>query len=245
MDYYEILQVSNQAETEIIEAAYKRLSLKYHPDRNQASNANEKMQLINEAYSVLINSEKRRQYDDEKREQYDSEMVRFDKRAIDIFGKTINVISTITKIPLKKINLSDVIGADLNFDEDSYRDFIEALQNEFFIEFNEEGIQNIIKLTIRELIESIKTILNSDNNSVLQTQTINKNKLSDDFWGSFFNFAGEVITHANTALGETCPHCGNKSWIGQERKDKSIFDFFSGQRKIRCHKCGNTFLVDD
>jgi curved DNA-binding protein CbpA len=237
MNYYEILQVSNHAESEVIEAAYKRLSLKYHPDRNPACDAKEKMQQINEAYSILINSEKRK--------QYDAKMIRFDKRAIDVFGKTINIISTITKIPLKKINLSDLIGSDLNFDEESYRDFIEALQNEFFIDLNQENILNITNLTIRELIEFIKTILISDYKPAVQAQNTNKSKTSDDFWSSLFNIASEVITYANTSFGETCPHCGNKSWIGQDRKDKSIFDHIVGQRKIRCHSCGNIFLVDD
>jgi ATP-dependent DNA helicase PIF1 len=62
-DYYAILQVHRHAEKEIIEAAYKRLALKYHPDVNKLPNASEKMQGINEAYEVLSDPERRVTYD--------------------------------------------------------------------------------------------------------------------------------------------------------------------------------------
>lgn len=63
MDYYKILQVSNEAEPEVIEAAYKKLSAKYHPDKNHSADADERMKQINEAYSVLRNPVTRAEYD--------------------------------------------------------------------------------------------------------------------------------------------------------------------------------------
>ncbi|MBI5054814.1 MAG: DnaJ domain-containing protein, partial [Chloroflexi bacterium] len=48
-DYYEILQVSPNAELEVIEAAYKRLARKYHPDYNESPDAVQRMQELNEA----------------------------------------------------------------------------------------------------------------------------------------------------------------------------------------------------
>lgn len=62
-NYYQILQVSPQAEPEVIEAAHKRLARKYHPDVNGAVDATTRMQEINEAYSVLGDSDKRAEYD--------------------------------------------------------------------------------------------------------------------------------------------------------------------------------------
>ena len=62
-DYYAILQVDPLAEKEIIEAAYRRLAVKYHPDLDHSPGATERMKLINAAYQVLSNSEKRRAYD--------------------------------------------------------------------------------------------------------------------------------------------------------------------------------------
>ena len=64
--FYEVLEVSENASEEIIEKAYKVLAKKYHPDLqkdSQKKNAEEKMKIINEAYEVLGDSEKRKAYD--------------------------------------------------------------------------------------------------------------------------------------------------------------------------------------
>jgi GGDEF domain-containing protein len=62
-DLYRIMQVHHLAEPEVIEGAYKKLSKKYHPDANRDSGSEEKMKLINYAYSILSNPERRREYD--------------------------------------------------------------------------------------------------------------------------------------------------------------------------------------
>jgi hypothetical protein len=62
-DYYKILQVDPEADPEVIAAAYRRLSLKYHPDTNRAADATLRMQEINEAYEVLKDPAKRARYD--------------------------------------------------------------------------------------------------------------------------------------------------------------------------------------
>lgn len=63
-DYYELLGVDRAATKEEIKAAYRKLALKYHPDRNPGDKASEeKFKEINEAYSVLSDDEKRTSYD--------------------------------------------------------------------------------------------------------------------------------------------------------------------------------------
>jgi len=62
-DYYEILGVDRNATKEEIKRAYRRLALKYHPDKNPSPDAEEKFKEISEAYAVLSDDEKRRQYD--------------------------------------------------------------------------------------------------------------------------------------------------------------------------------------
>ncbi|MCX8023998.1 MAG: J domain-containing protein [Thermanaerothrix sp.] len=63
-DYYKILGVDRNATEEEIKKAYRRLAMKYHPDRNPGDkSAEEKFKEINEAYEVLGDPEKRKRYD--------------------------------------------------------------------------------------------------------------------------------------------------------------------------------------
>jgi molecular chaperone DnaJ len=64
MDYYEVLEVSRDCTGAELKKAYRKLALKYHPDRNpDDKEAEEKFKLINEAYQVLSDEEKRAIYD--------------------------------------------------------------------------------------------------------------------------------------------------------------------------------------
>ncbi|KAI9259917.1 DnaJ domain-containing protein, partial [Sporodiniella umbellata] len=63
-DYYQILQISPQADKKLIKHHYYRLSKKYHPDLNPNNDeARQKFLEINEAYAILGNEANRRQYD--------------------------------------------------------------------------------------------------------------------------------------------------------------------------------------
>ncbi|MFC2060701.1 DnaJ domain-containing protein [Chloroflexota bacterium] len=64
-NYYDILGVSRNADEDTIKKAYRKLAMQYHPDRNPGKEAwaNEKFKEINEAFSVLGDPQKRKQYD--------------------------------------------------------------------------------------------------------------------------------------------------------------------------------------
>jgi molecular chaperone DnaJ len=63
-DYYQLLGVSREADTDEIKKAYRKLALQYHPDRNQGSKeAEERFKEVTQAYEVLRDPEKRSVYD--------------------------------------------------------------------------------------------------------------------------------------------------------------------------------------
>jgi DnaJ-class molecular chaperone len=64
MDYYQVLGVDQNADAHQIKEVYRKLALRYHPDRNEGNaEAAEKMKSVNEAYAVLSNPAKRSEYD--------------------------------------------------------------------------------------------------------------------------------------------------------------------------------------
>ena len=78
-DYYQVLGIDKKASADEIKKAYRKLALKWHPDKNPNNKgAEEKFKKISEAYAVLSDTEKRQQYDqfgsaDQYRQQYSQE----------------------------------------------------------------------------------------------------------------------------------------------------------------------------
>ena len=66
-DYYEVLEVNRNASETEIKKAYRRLALKYHPDKNPADKqawAHEQMSRLNFIFETLVNPATRQEYDD-------------------------------------------------------------------------------------------------------------------------------------------------------------------------------------
>src|SRR5919108_4413986 len=63
-DFYEVLEITREADADTITKAYRKLALKYHPDRNVGDKeAEEKFKEASEAYEVLRDPAKRQRYD--------------------------------------------------------------------------------------------------------------------------------------------------------------------------------------
>ncbi len=96
-DYYNILEVSREATSEEIKRAYRRLALKFHPDRNTGDpDAEDHFKEITEAYGVLIDPAKRRIYNFDNVSKFDQESV-FN----DIFSNS-NYRDVFSDLPIKR-----------------------------------------------------------------------------------------------------------------------------------------------
>ena len=73
-DYYEVLGVNKNADAATIKKAYRKLAKKYHPDTNKENpQAEQKFKEVTEAYSVLSDPEKKKQYDQFGHAAFDGE----------------------------------------------------------------------------------------------------------------------------------------------------------------------------
>ena len=71
--YYATLGVSQDANFQEIKKSYRRLARKYHPDRNKSPTAEETIRKINEAFEILSDRKKRKQYDSDSYDKFDSD----------------------------------------------------------------------------------------------------------------------------------------------------------------------------
>lgn len=62
-DYYKILNLSRSATDDEVKKAYRKMALKFHPDKNKTPGAEEKFKEVAEAYDVLSDKKKREIYD--------------------------------------------------------------------------------------------------------------------------------------------------------------------------------------
>lgn len=92
-NYYDILEINKNASPEIVKKAYITLAKKYHPDlqeNEQKKDSEEKLKLINEAYEVLS--------DEEKRKQYDAELLNNEPNTNELINENINLKNELNKL---------------------------------------------------------------------------------------------------------------------------------------------------
>jgi len=134
-DYYQILGLSENATPEDIKMAFRQLALKYHPDVNPGNEqqAEVKFKEINEAYSVLSNAEKRKQYDYMKRSGFAGAGYRAGYAQSDIFREAFTNQANVDELNRM------FAQAGLRFDQDFLNRTFFSGQNVVFHFYSSNG----------------------------------------------------------------------------------------------------------
>lgn len=86
--YYAILGVSHSANFQEIKKSYRKLAKKYHPDKNKSPLAEETIKKINEAFEILSDRRKRKQYDLEGSNIYDTNDITYEEKDENLSDQT-------------------------------------------------------------------------------------------------------------------------------------------------------------
>jgi DnaJ-class molecular chaperone len=138
MNYYDILDINKNAKLEEIKKAYKKLALKYHPDKNSSPEAEEKFKSISEAYQVLSDPIKKSNYD-----QYGKKPDFFESPE-EMFTKIFSELDPLLGLFLTK-TLSGIVD---KLHSNNFWDIIEDLDKNKIME---EGTDVLKKIALRKL----------------------------------------------------------------------------------------------
>ena len=187
MDYYEILGVSRNATKIEIKKAYRKLAMKYHPDKNPGDKeAEEKFKLINEAYQVLSDDEKRAIYDRYGKEGLEGRGYRPKNDFSDIFDM-----------------FNDIFGGFgfEEYDEDLPYDIDKAI--EITLEF-EEAVYGVSKEIEIEYF-SLCPVCNGSGAKTKETCPTCRGQ------------GRIVVGNGFMRIAQTCPNCNGRGFIIKEK----------------------------
>lgn len=153
-NYYDILEVNKNASPEIIEKAYKTLVKKYHPDlqnNNLKAEYEEKIKLINEAFEVLSNSEKRKNYDLNLKQN---------EVSIEDYNNLINEnLKLKNKINYLENNLNNNKYINNNYSDNIQQKYNEAINKAYYDAYTQDlknrGYKIKYKKTFKEYLKSL------------------------------------------------------------------------------------------
>jgi len=162
VDYYKLLELDRDASEQEIKKAYRKLAMKYHPDKNQNNNENdasEKFKQIAEAYEVLGDVQKKQHYDCFG--SVDNNQLG-NVNAQDIFEQFFNMNSN---FPFGNLNVHSRPGTNFQF---SFHDLDPFVDNSNIVQ---QTSTKIDKANNRKII-TVTTIRNENGRQVKNTQTI-------------------------------------------------------------------------
>ena len=130
MDYYKILELDKNASQNDIKKSYKKLSLKYHPDRNKEENSNDKYINICKAYETLSNIEKKKEYDNSL--NYKNNSSKFSKNDFDNIFSSFSSFTQNVKTNQNYNYQTKSSSFTSNFNNANNQNFDDIFNNDFF-----------------------------------------------------------------------------------------------------------------
>lgn len=193
MSYYSLLEIHNDSSINEIKKAYRKLALKYHPDKNK-SGTNDKFIKITNAYQVLIDPKSRIEYDNKINNGFsiDDNIKNMSnlttKMACDIFLENINELfkKFIVNTPIHK--------QQVNFNNVKYRSFVinynleEHLNKDFYkiIEIKLDNYTKQINVNTTIHNQTIELVIPETNQIYFIEVTSNCNKI-DNYYYDYTN----------------------------------------------------------
>jgi DnaJ-class molecular chaperone len=236
MNLYEILEVNNNASIIEIKSSYKKLALKYHPDKNDGQTAN-KFYAITAAFTVLSDPEKKLKYDTfgyiNKEDDVDNQTkkdipqstfnindINFDNLDPRI-NQTINFFSAINTLCSNIFSSDSSLFHDLQMDEFIDKNKSEVTENKLFKTINKH----------------FNVALNTDNNSDKQYESeFSQSELSECY-------SSDIIINIETTIEEI--YYGSIKVITFNRQCLKNKQMIIEERKINIPICDDRLILDN
>jgi molecular chaperone DnaJ len=235
-EYYEILEITKNAGIDEIKKAYRKLALKYHPDRNHGNKeAEEKFKQINEAYQVLSDANKREIYDRYGKAGLDRQgFSHFSEQNYeDIMGDLGSIFES-------------VFGSGFGFGGGKRRKNNEKypsdLESEITLEFNEAvfGCKKEVNFSYKS---PCKKCNGSGSEDKVKTECPECGGKGQIFYRQGFMTFSQICPKcqgSGQVIKNACKACGGKGW--EEIKESVTVDIPEGidnDNRIRIAKKGN------
>lgn len=197
-NYYKILEVDKNAKTSEIKKAYRKIAIKYHPDKNPNNpNAEEKFKEASEAYEILGNEEKRQQYD------------RFGHEGIN------------SRFNSKNINIEDIFSqfGDIFGESENFNSFFDRKKSNKKNIKKGENLRIKIKMNLKEIAYGIEKKVKVKRYGNCEKCKNNGSKNGNEIKKcKKCNGIGEIQKISNTILGQIitsskCKTCSGKGKI--------------------------------
>lgn len=212
-NFYEVLKVNKDASNHEIKKSFRKLALKYHPDKNQGNKESEKrFKEINEAYETLKDSKKRSHYDKYGNSDFQNFNNGFHTEDIngfsDVFGDIFNDFMG-TRSSAKKKKDNKTRGADLRYN------------TEITLEEAYKGLKKYIKFFTAVKCETCNGIGTSDKKTNINCSACNGNGKVRYQQGFFM--IEKICSHCSGSgikIKFPCNMCRGK---GRYKKEKNLF----------------------